>query len=81
MNWSLTSAATSESLLGERGLIKQVTRCALESALESFPSITRSSARYARGPSIREIDPELTECIGPTLISNATNSVREDVQV
>lgn len=81
MNGSLTSAATSESLLGERDLIKQVTRRALGSALESFPSITRSSARYARGLSIREIDPELTERIAPTLISNATHSVWEDVQV
>ena len=136
---------SAKELLGEHGLIKQITRRALESALEgeltdhlgyapheaagrnsgnsrngksrktlqstagalaievprdrngSFePQLVRKRQRrveglddkiialYARGLSTREIGAELTELYGaeisPTLISNVTNSVLEDVQ-
>lgn len=134
-----------KDLLGQHGLIKQITKRALESALEgemtdhlgyesngptgknsgnsrngrsrktvktadgdvnievprdrngSFePQIVRKRQRrleglddkiialYARGLTTREIQDELTEMYGtevsPTLISNVTNSVLEDVQ-
>ncbi len=135
----------SKELLGQHGLIKQITKRALESALEGEltehlgyqphaasgkntgnsrngrarktvktaegeisidvprdrngtfePQIVRKRQRrleglddkiialYARGLSTREIQDELTEMYGtevsPTLISNVTNSVLEDVQ-